>query len=569
VRIFGIALCLMLATTGCGPAQPSSSLVPAPSGQRGGEPKRIVAAIGGLPKTLNTRINQTSEAGQGEVEALVNTGLSVTDARGLAVPVLAEAIPTVENGLWIVEPDGTMATTWRIRDGARWHDGVAFTPADILFTLTVRQDKQIPSRVDPAFNSIASIETPDDRTVTVHWKRPFIQADVLFNVGTGSGSNTPSFLPKHILEPAYTINKEAFLQLPFWNEEFVGTGPFKVKEWPPGGNLLLDAHEQFVLGRPQIDQIEIRFVPDTNAMLANVLAGAIDMTLGRGLSVDQAVQIRDRWGSGRVDVDVAGWLMIFPQFMNPNPAVVGDVRFRRAATYAIDRQQLADSIQAGLFGVAESFVSPASPEYQDVQASIVRYEYDPRRAAALLDELGYATGPDGGRRDAAGDGLSLEIRTTSENDIHPKSLFAVTYYLQQVGMRVDPVVIPLQRADDREYRSTFPGFFLWRQPAEPANLNRHHSSSTPRPENNYVGNNYARYVNAEWDELIDRYFATIPRQQRTAAVADAVRHQTGNLNLMGLFWDGSVTLISNRLANVAGASATWNAEVWNLASEAR
>jgi hypothetical protein len=80
-----------------------------------------------------------------------------------------------------------------------------------------------------------------------------------------------------------------------------------------------------------------------------------------------------------------------------------------------------------------------------------------------------------------------------------------------------------------------------------------------------VGNNDSRYVNAEWDAIIDRYFATIPRRQRTAVVAEAVRHQTENLNLMGLFWDGSVTLISNRLANVAGSSATWNANLWNLA----
>jgi hypothetical protein len=49
-------------------------------------------------------------------------------------------------------------------------------------------------------------------------------------------------------------------------------------------------------------------------------------------------------------------------------------------------------------------------------------------------------------------------------------------------------------------------------------------------------------------------------------LAEAVRHQTSNLNLMGLFWDGSITLVSNRLANVAGANATWNAQRWNVAS---
>src|SRR5262249_44496110 len=159
-----------------------------------------------------------------------------------------------------------------------------------------------------------------------------------------------------------------------------------------------------------------------------------------------------------------------------------------------------------------SLVSPASPEYNDVQSSVARYPFDPRRTASSLDELGYAVGSDGSRRDSTGESLVLEIRTTSENDLQPKSLFAVAYYLQQTGIQVDPLVIPLQRANDREYRSTFPGYLLWRQPAEPSSLNRDHSSSTPLPENNFVGNNYSRYVNPEWDRIIERYFATIPRQ---------------------------------------------------------
>ena len=60
------------------------------------------------------------------------------------MPVLAEAIPSFENGLWKVFPDGQMETTWKIREGARWHDGTPFTSGDVLFTSKLEQDKELP-----------------------------------------------------------------------------------------------------------------------------------------------------------------------------------------------------------------------------------------------------------------------------------------------------------------------------------------------------------------------------------------------------------------------------------------
>jgi ABC-type transport system substrate-binding protein len=168
-------------------------------------------------------------------------------------------------------------------------------------------------------------------------------------------------------------------------------------------------------------------------------------------------------------------------------------------------------------------------------------------------------------RDGAGGPLGVEIRTTRGQELQSKLTTSTADYWQRIGVATAMVFVPPEQADGREYRATMPGFDMKTQPADDGFLSRVYSNKTPLPENNFVGNNYSRYVNAEWDAIIDRYFATIPRRQRTAVVAEAVRHQTENLNLMGLFWDGSVTLISNRLANVAGSSATWNANLWNLA----
>src|SRR5205823_6261069 len=96
-------------------------------------------------------------------------------------PELAEATTTPENGLWKVNPDGTMEMTWRIKDGAQWQDGVPFTSADLAFTLQVGMDKDVPLfSADGLYAHVAAYDVPDARTIVVRWKDTFIDADTLF-----------------------------------------------------------------------------------------------------------------------------------------------------------------------------------------------------------------------------------------------------------------------------------------------------------------------------------------------------------------------------------------------------
>src|SRR6185369_280947 len=126
-----------------------------------------------------------------------------------------------------------------------------------------------------------------------------------------------------------------------------------------------------------------------------ILAGAVELTLGRNLSLEQGLEIRKQWRDGNVAVDNSLWMAVFPQFTNPDPTVVTDSRFRRALLSAIDRQQMVDTIQSGLGTVANSLVIPALPEYQEVEKAAVRYEYDPRKSAQLIEEIGFVRGAEG------------------------------------------------------------------------------------------------------------------------------------------------------------------------------
>src|SRR5207253_1830903 len=98
-------------------------------------------------------------------------------ADGTRAAQLAESVPSIENGMWKIFPDGRMETTWRIKPAARWHDGAPFTSADLLFTSAIEQDKELEIPPYAEHELIESMTAPDPGTLTVTWKRPYIEAD--------------------------------------------------------------------------------------------------------------------------------------------------------------------------------------------------------------------------------------------------------------------------------------------------------------------------------------------------------------------------------------------------------
>jgi ABC-type transport system substrate-binding protein len=215
-----------------------------------------------------------------------------------------------------------METVWKLQETAAWHDGTPVSAEDILFSIKIAQDQELPIRRERAFDFIDRASIQDLRTVVVGWKQPFIRADALF-------SNS-SLMPRHLLEQAYLTEKANFAQLPYWGAEFIGTGPFKLRQWERSSHATLAANDAYILGRPRIDEIEMRFIPDPNTLVANILAGTVELTLGRGISLELAMTADEQWAEGSLATRVSGWYAVYPQLVNPSPPVIANVQFRRA-----------------------------------------------------------------------------------------------------------------------------------------------------------------------------------------------------------------------------------------------
>ena len=559
-------LATMLVTACAGPATQNVSRDGAEPASRTG-PKRIVGIVIGEHPALISKFERALQGAEA-LEAAVVAGLSIKDTNGNLVPQLAEAVPTLENGLWKLLPDGRMETTWNLRKDAVWHDGAPFTTDDIMFTLAVGNADVVSNFRQNGHQLMEGIEVSGPHTFTARWRSPFIEADKLF-ASDLEGTSILFPLPKHLLERPFLENRDGFTQLPYWSEEFVGTGPYKLKEWSRGVRTILSANDRYVLGRPKIDEIEVRFIADDNTAVANLLSGAVDMTIGRGVSIEQADDAARMWPQGRVEnVGLRSRFALYPQFINPNPAVIGtSAPFRKALMHAMDRQTMADALQRGAVPVAHTYMGPDNPMYPQIESQIVKYDYDPRRATQMIEALGFIRGSDGMFVDATGQRLSVEIRATP-GDLYDKIMESVRDNWQSVGVATETVSIPRQRQSDLDYRANRPGFELTRRGTNLTNLSSFHGRETPTAESRWIGSNVPRYQNAELDALIDRYFVTVPIPDRTQVAGQIMRHISDQLNMMHIFYDSEPALISNRVLEARGrgseSTQTWNIHLWDV-----
>jgi peptide/nickel transport system substrate-binding protein len=504
--------------------------------------------------------------GSPDVRTLVNPGLSVLDPGGTQQPLLTDVIPSVDNGLWKLLPDGRMEVTWRIKQGARWHDGEELTADDLVFTTQLGQDREAGAFSHTAFQSIEDAVALDPRTVVVRWKQPYIDADQMFTIAYGY------LLPKHVLQPIYETDKANLTQIPFWTQSFVGTGPYRVQDYQPGTRIVLGAFDQYLPGRPRIDQVDLDYLPDPNTVLANLLSGVVDMTIGIGLPIDSALDLRDRWADGRVTFEYSDrrWYVLDPQFIDPTPAVLADLRFRRALLQGIDRQEMAEALQSGLAPIAHTFMSPNQPEYRAIEERVPKYDYDARRAGQMLEELGYQKGADGMLVGTNGQKLeTIEMWASSSAVVKP--MLSVAQYWGRLGIPTSTMEVPAQRASDWPWRAAFPGFQMFTGTHDVDGLPALYGARSRLPENNFqVAGipNWPRYRSAALDATLDRYFTAIPREPRLQALSDINVHIAENLNLMGLYYFPTPYAMASRVDGLSTnraskASVAWDAQGWN------
>src|SRR5207302_323934 len=133
--------------------------------------------------------------------------------QGIFTPQLATALPAVQDGTWVLNPDGTMDTTWKLRSSVQWQDGAPFTADDMVFTYALFHDTEFPAVIRSQERLMQSASAPDPQTFVIHW-----------STVSASGAD-PTYLspmPKHLLADLYASDKAGLVNSPLLTSQFVG-----------------------------------------------------------------------------------------------------------------------------------------------------------------------------------------------------------------------------------------------------------------------------------------------------------------------------------------------------------
>jgi peptide/nickel transport system substrate-binding protein len=560
--------------------QPTTAPAAAPTAARTANPTTAAApATGG--KTLSIGMSQEprgwgvmiSQIAAIEVEQTMNAYFTYRDADLKAQPWLVEKIPSVKDGDWVVNADGTMVVTWKLRPNIKWHDGTPLSVEDVIFGWQVMTDKDIPAFGKGDANKISKIEKVDDRTFKVTWKEPYVFADQgLPQLGT-----TARPLPRHILEAEFKTDKEKFKNDPYWTTKFVGTGPYKLADWQPGSQITLAANPDYFLGKPKIDRIVYKFFTDTNTLVANILSGQVDVAVTPSVGLDQALTIKAQWdksGDGQVlTIPGFGWDWI--ALNNQSDPKLGDGKVHQALLYAINRQDMVDAVFKGANPVADSWLSPRHPLLTDnVKAQITKYDYNPQKAAQLFAEAGWTKGAGGILTNSSGQQFSLSIRTIAGDKTKEDAEAVVSDYWKQAGVKVETDNQPSQLIYDpgHLFHFGYPSAFLFNFGGNPNVLaGEYLCSDVPSDANSWSGSNLGNYCSAAYDEAFKAkdINQTLDAGQRAEITASLMKIWTDELPLLPLYFKSEVATVRKGVSGVkvSGTNEGWMATVyeWDVA----
>lgn len=441
---------------------------------------------------------------------------------------------------WEIAKDG-QEITFRLREGLHWTDGEPFTARDVEFAFHLIRDPSTLTAYAEDYKQVHTFEVLDDLTFRVTYDKPF--APALASWGP------LVVLPKHLLEGA-NINETEFAQHP------VGIGSHTFESWERNTRFTLRANRDYYRGRPYIERVVYRVIPDTSTQFLELKAGGLDMM---GLTPLQF----SRQTSGPVFArDFRKYRYVSNAYTylgyNLDNPLFADVRVRRAFTHAIDRQEIVDAV---LFGYGVVADGPYRPGTTWINEKLPRYEYDPAKARALLAEAGWRDSDGDGIVDKDGKPFAFRMLTNQGNDARLKTATMIQKRLRDVGVDASVRVVEWSAfindfIDKRRFEAVVLG---WSLSLDPDQYDIWHSTKTGYKQFNFVG-----YRRAEVDELLEKGRRTFDEAERKQIYDRLQVLLAEDQPYTFLYVPESLPIVASRVHGIeeAPAGISWNFPFW-------
>ena len=276
--------------------------------------------------------------------------------------------------------DDGLVWTIHLRPDVLWQDGTPFTADDVLFWAQAIQDSKTTGAewmhdrlyVD---NEPFKFEKVDDLTVKITTAKP---------VPGLIGDICVPLIPKKWFVDNNISNAD-MVKSKFNIDSPIGTGPFQLTEYKKGEAAILTAFAQYWGGKPYLDSIVVRFIPEAAARVNALKTGEVDF---ERVNPQYAVDLANDENIALLKKDVD---MIDQFWFNVSKPMLADKRTRHALAYALDRQAMLQAAYQGFGRVPDSPFSAFVTAYEPLP----NYDYDPAKAQKELEDVGWVKGSDG------------------------------------------------------------------------------------------------------------------------------------------------------------------------------
>jgi peptide/nickel transport system substrate-binding protein len=494
---------------------------------------------------------------------------------GSYYPDLALEVPTVENGG--VSEDG-LTITYNLREGIVWEDGDSFDCADVVFTWETVVHPESGSVSTAGWEDTASVTCPDDYTAVFNYSQFY--APFLLQAAD-------SVLPSHLgLDSADMQNWEI-------NRKPVSLGPFIMEEWVSGDHMTIVRNEKYELweteGKPYLDAIILRWIESREVGKQLIQTGELDFVWDL---IEADIPEAQTWegvvinsppgpGTERLVLNLADPEMDAPcrEYLEANPSphwALGDPKVREAIEIGIDKSVITEQLLYGLAKIGTSELNIGWAE-----CDIPDSEYNPERAAALLEEAGWTDGDGDGIRECNGcpnaeEGrvLKLKIQTTSGNKLREQAEQVVMEMLAEVGIELYIENVPSSEL----FASYSSGAFRKHGQYDilmytTSDLTDPHTqmdgyfgpNNIPCDDNSGKGYNYSRWVSAEFEEQMDVAGSNPDMEVRKAAYQRGCELITEGRPHIYLYDRMDIDFLREHFKGYTGnvwEYLSWNADEW-------
>ncbi len=461
-------LVLSIALYGCGGGKSGKDNDEAPADDlSSGTPTNGGSVVVGISQDLDSLDpHKAVAAGTREVLFNVFEGLVKPDQEGNLVPAVAESYEQSTDG---------KVYTFHLRADVKFHNGAIVTADDIVYS--IKRCAGLLETTDPsvvvesALSNVLEVNKVDDATVEVVLK----EADTEL-----IGYLTSAIIPKD-----------------YANQDTapVGTGPFKFVSYTPLESFVVEKNEDYyVAGKPYLDQVTFKIVPNADSAVLEMMAGSMDIFAY--LTEAQALQLQDTFR-----IEEGNMNLVQALFLNNQAEPFNNVLVRQALSYAVDRQAILDMVAGGKGTVIGSNMFHGFGKYYE-ESLVNHYPYDIQKAKDLLAQAGYP------------DGFTFTITVPSNYKFHVDTAQVLVEQLRQVGITAEIQQIEWASwltdvYSSRNYQATVIG--LDAKLAARDVLERYSSTAS---------NNFLNYSNPKFDETLTKAIATVNEDEKIAYYKD-------------------------------------------------